>query len=155
MNRVIDDAMLYRAFSAAKGCDDAYKGHPTQELIRVILSAALEVQDRQKLRTLAVTRGMVRSAMAANFYGHCVDDALACGTDLAEEVLQAAIEAALAHDDAGNVLQDAKRYDYLVRNCQDTADEHSRSGQLYFGTYARGCLDVEIDHAIAAERGDG
>lgn len=42
---------------------------------------------------------------------------------------------------------DAARYRWLRDNCQNCADEYSTSGQLYFGTYAAGGLDAEIDSA--------
>lgn len=47
--------------------------------------------------------------------------------------------------------KDAERYRWLVANCQDTADEFSVSGQLYFGTYAAGKLSGSIDAMMTKE----
>ena len=47
--------------------------------------------------------------------------------------------------------KDAARYRWLRGNCQEVADCHATSAQLYFGTYGWGDLDSDIDDAMSRE----
>lgn len=73
---------------------------------------------------------------------------------LPQESVFRAIAAALRTRSVG-VDKDGDRYRWLKANCENVADDYGTAGQLYFGTYAAGELDIAIDTARTVSRDDG